>query len=149
MIQVVCLAIKAVIDTKLYHNNQLGHKTIHWIFEDPIPCLIPNSIQDQTWNRTLEGHLILRSGAGRGGCQERSSVIYGRLLLAYLCVRHGIGLRSLVGFLVLNVLSSSLDSSTNQPLNLSLFAAFWLNLFIKRTLLCLNVCMFVCFNALS
>ena len=62
----------------------------------------------------------MRSGAGRGGCQERSSVIYGRLLLAYLCVRHGIGFRSLVGFLVLDVLSSSLDSSTNQPLNLSL-----------------------------
>ena len=40
MIQVVCLAIKAVIDTKLYHNNQLRHKTIQdlWRSSNRIKC---------------------------------------------------------------------------------------------------------------
>ena len=96
-----------------------------------------------------QNHFMLRSGAGNGGCQDNSFVMYGRLLLSYLWVRQGICLRSLVGFFVLVDFPSSLDSTTNHLLNRSLLDAFLAKLFISNILLCLSVFKLACFRACS
>ena len=99
------------------------------------------------YKRDHRNHFMLRSGAGNGGCQDNSFVMYGRLLLSYLWVRQGICLRSLVGFFVLVDFPSSLDSTTNHLLNRSLLDAFLAKLFISNILLCLSVFKLACLRA--
>ena len=108
------------------------------------------SLEYKTKNKNNQrNHFMLRLGAGRGGCQDNSFVMYGRLLLSYLWVRQGICLRSLVGFFVLVDFPSSLDSTTNHLLNRSLLDAFLAKLFISNILLCLSVFKLACFRACS
>ena len=94
-------------------------------------------------------HLNSRQGAGNGGCQERSLVMNGRLLLSNLNVRHFTSLNSFMGFLFLVTISVCGISSTNQSLNLSFFSAFLANFVIRLVLLLCSVLIFVCFNACS
>ena len=94
-------------------------------------------------------HLRSRWGAGNGGCQERSLVMNGKLLLSYLDVRHFTSLYSFIGFLFLVTISLCGISSTNQSLNLSFFDAFLPNFKIRFILLVCSVFMLVCFNACS
>ena len=88
-------------------------------------------------------HLKSRQGAGNGGCQERSLVMNGRLLLSNLNVRHFTSLNSFMGFLFLVTISVCGISSTNQSLNLSFFSAFLANFVIRLILLLCSVLIFV------